>query len=46
MLNIISRQAHVTTPIFYANSKPHIGHAYTMVLASAVSKVLKKLKPN
>ncbi|MBR2964323.1 MAG: class I tRNA ligase family protein, partial [Lentisphaeria bacterium] len=24
---------YVTTPIYYVNDKPHIGHAYTTVLA-------------
>ena len=23
---------YVTTPIYYVNDKPHIGHAYTTVL--------------
>src|SRR4051812_22003909 len=28
----------ITTPIFYVNSKPHIGHAYTCILSDAISK--------
>lgn len=31
----ISPYSFVTTPIFYANSRPHIGHVYTAVLADA-----------
>jgi len=31
----------VTTPIFYANSPPHIGHLYTMIYADAYSRWLK-----
>ena len=31
----------VTTPIFYANSCPHIGHLYTMFYADAYSRWLK-----
>jgi methionyl-tRNA synthetase len=28
----------VTTPIFYANAKPHIGHLYSLVLADAIHR--------
>jgi methionyl-tRNA synthetase len=28
----------VTTPVFYVNASPHIGHAYSMVLADAISR--------
>lgn len=28
----------VTTPIFYVNAAPHLGHAYSMVLADAASR--------
>lgn len=31
----------VTTPIFYVNSKPHIGHLYTAVLADAYHRFQK-----
>jgi len=31
----------VTTPIFYVNGRPHIGHAYTAVLADAISRYLR-----
>ena len=29
---------YVTTPIYYVNDVPHIGHAYTTVIADAVSR--------
>ncbi|MEM1683706.1 MAG: methionine--tRNA ligase [Ignisphaera sp.] len=29
---------YVTTPIYYPNDKPHLGHAYTTVLADIVSR--------
>lgn len=29
---------YVTTPIYYVNDKPHIGHAYTTVLADVLSR--------
>lgn len=28
----------VTTPIFYVNAKPHLGHAYTTILADSVTR--------
>lgn len=29
---------YVTTPIYYVNDKPHIGHAYTTILADVVTR--------
>lgn len=29
---------YITTPIYYANDKPHIGHAYTTVLADVLAR--------
>ncbi len=29
---------YVTTPIYYVNDKPHIGHAYTTILADVMSR--------
>jgi len=28
----------ITTPIYYVNDKPHIGHAYTTILADVLSR--------
>lgn len=28
----------VTTPIYYVNAKPHVGHAYTTVVADAIAR--------
>lgn len=39
------RSLHITTPIFYANAIPHIGHAYTMVLADVIKRSQKMLNP-
>jgi methionyl-tRNA synthetase len=36
---------YVTTPIYYVNDVPHIGHAYTTVAADALSR-FKKLSGN
>ena len=29
---------YITTPIYYVNDKPHIGHAYTTILADVVAR--------
>jgi NAD(P)-dependent dehydrogenase (short-subunit alcohol dehydrogenase family) len=29
---------YVTTPIYYVNDKPHIGHAYTTILADVLAR--------
>lgn len=29
---------YVTTPIYYVNDKPHIGHSYTTVLADVLAR--------
>jgi methionyl-tRNA synthetase len=29
---------YVTTPIFYVNAEPHLGHAYTIIVADAYSR--------
>jgi methionyl-tRNA synthetase len=33
-----SKPFYITTPIFYVNGPPHIGHLYTAVLADAVAR--------
>ena len=34
----MSSTFYVTTPIYYVNDKPHIGHAYTTVLADVLAR--------
>ncbi|MCB1175100.1 MAG: methionine--tRNA ligase [Leptospiraceae bacterium] len=34
----MSKRLYVTTPIYYANDKPHIGHAYTTLLADVICR--------
>ena len=34
---------YVTTPIYYVNDRPHIGHAYTTVLADVLSRFHRAL---
>jgi len=35
----MEKKFYVTTPIYYVNAKPHIGHAYTTVLADFMKKL-------
>ena len=32
------KRFYITTPIYYANDKPHIGHAYTTLLADVLTR--------
>ena len=32
---------YLTTPIYYVNDKPHIGHAYTTILADVLTRFHK-----
>jgi methionyl-tRNA synthetase len=32
---------YVTTPIFYVNAQPHLGHAYTTIVADTISRFQK-----
>ena len=34
----MSDRFYVTTPIYYVNAEPHIGHAYTTIVADVVSR--------
>ena len=36
---------YITTPIYYTNAAPHIGHAYTTILAD-VFKKFEQMKGN
>ena len=29
---------YLTTPIYYVNAKPHLGHAYTTITADAMTR--------
>lgn len=35
---MISERFYVTTPIYYVNGTPHIGHAYTTILADVLTR--------
>jgi methionyl-tRNA synthetase len=34
----MTRRFYVTTPIFYVNGDPHIGHAYTAIAADVIAR--------
>ena len=33
------KEFYITTPIYYVNDKPHIGTAYTTILADVLSRL-------
>jgi len=39
----INRSIYITTPIYYVNDKPHIGHAYTTVVADFLARANRVL---
>ena len=34
----MSKQFYITTPIYYVNAEPHIGHAYTTIVADVLNR--------
>jgi len=37
-VNKVAEKFYVTTPIYYVNAEPHIGHAYTTVVADVLNR--------
>ena len=37
------KKFYISTPIYYSSGKPHIGHAYTTILADVISRYKKLL---
>ena len=37
----MKNKIYITTPIYYVNDKPHIGHAYTTILADVLARYHK-----
>jgi methionyl-tRNA synthetase len=35
---VAERSFYITTPIYYVNGRPHIGHAYTTIAADAIAR--------
>ena len=36
----MSNKYYITTPIYYVNDKPHIGHAYTSVATDFIARFM------
>ena len=32
------KQSYITTPIYYVNAEPHLGHAYTTIVADVYKR--------
>jgi len=43
LLFSMSKRFYITTPIYYVNDAPHIGHAYTTILADVLSRFHRAL---
>ena len=37
------QKLYITTPLYYVNDKPHIGHAYTTILADVIARFYRQL---
>ena len=33
---------YITTPLYYVNSKPHIGHSYTTIAADSLARYMRR----
>src|SRR3989339_315483 len=42
-MNKKSTNFYITTPIYYVNDKPHIGHAYTTIMADVFARYYRKI---
>jgi methionyl-tRNA synthetase len=40
-MSIKKKKFYITTPIYYASGEPHIGHAFTTILADVIAKYKK-----
>ena len=39
----MEKRIYLTTPIYYINARPHIGHAYTTIVCDVVRRFYKLL---
>jgi len=39
----MAKKFYITTPIYYVNARPHIGHAYTTIACDAIARRLRML---
>ena len=42
----MERPYYVTTPIYYISGKPHIGHAYTTIVADVLARTARTFRPD
>ncbi|MEK7507920.1 MAG: class I tRNA ligase family protein, partial [Patescibacteria group bacterium] len=35
---------YITTPIYYVNDRPHVGHAYTTIIADVLARTARMAK--
>src|SRR6267378_1749537 len=40
----MSRKFYITTPIYYVNARPHIGHAYTTIACDTIARRQRMLE--
>jgi len=38
LVDIMSKKFYITTPIYYVNARPHIGHAYTTIACDTIAR--------
>jgi methionyl-tRNA synthetase len=39
----MDRKFYITTPIYYVNARPHVGHAYTTIVCDAIARYYRML---
>jgi methionyl-tRNA synthetase len=44
-MKLMSRPFYVTTPIYYVNARPHLGHAYTTIVADVITRFHRMRTP-
>ena len=37
------KKLYLTTPIYYVNDQPHIGHAYTTILTDVINRYYQSI---
>lgn len=41
LIDDVKRPFQITTPIYYVNDKPHIGHAYTSIACDVIARFMR-----
>ena len=41
VISVMKKKFYITTPIYYVNDLPHIGHAYTTIAADVLARFHK-----